>query len=237
LAEKNLQLESALAAAREENTKANKPELMTIQQLLEEIRLRAAKNADRKAGEGRNYARIHEDNPTDSASYPHTNNERLLSTGITPFINYERTYNSHNTSIINNEGAKKEVLNPPISNDRTKYANEGTIAFPTKEQLLHVAQVLNEDAVYKALKSKGMFRVTNDGVLRMARVLLLLCRDEQLPYATIRKEAKMTNSGVQKMLASMKDRGLIKRTGFQALALTQEAIQILTTALRLLYQE
>ncbi len=87
--------------------------------------------------------------------------------------------------------------------------------------------------IYKldaALRRSGMPQVPVSGVMNFARSLKLLAETPKPSYAIFRNRTGLTDSGVNKMIASMKRRKLIVRTEQNKYHLTEKAVKLLREA-------
>ncbi|RYY58974.1 MAG: hypothetical protein EOO12_16680 [Chitinophagaceae bacterium] len=81
-----------------------------------------------------------------------------------------------------------------------------------------LAPLPSEEALIGLLKRTGMGNVPNDGVRRAARLLLWVARDTgPITYAAIRERLHLSEDGVCKLIMSLRKRGLLERSGWQRL--------------------
>ncbi|TCZ71023.1 hypothetical protein [Flaviaesturariibacter aridisoli] len=94
-----------------------------------------------------------------------------------------------------------------------------------------LAPLPSEAALIRLLKRNGMGNVPNDGVWRAACLLLWAARNTgPITYAAIGERLRLSEDGVCKLIMSLRKRGLLERSGWQRLRVSDRTLQLLEAA-------
>jgi hypothetical protein len=99
-----------------------------------------------------------------------------------------------------------------------------------RQELVKISLGADVEKLYSLLKKQEMLQVGNNGVMNIAKTLKVLSEIDKPDYADIRKQTGQSDSGISKMIRSMKKRNLLVRTSQYKFHLTEKAIVFLREA-------
>lgn len=139
----------------------------------------------------------------------------------TPSENTERSASLPGTPVANAGGNTTEVVTPPCSALRLEEA-------PLAPAPVFALPLPDEATLVRRLKKAGLGNVHNEGVRRAAHLLLWAAREHgPITYAAIGARLGLSQSGACKLVSSLRRRGLLARTAWQRLRLTDAARALL----------